>query len=233
MPSSKISKYPKIFYLKCLPIIVIQMMLLFSSCGTTTMIAQQPQPVGMNTGANTVPPYWAPTYTNAQNVQYYYLPDIECYYDVWNQDFVYMENGSWLFAPQLPPSYAWYDFNNAFVVVLDYSIHLPWMHHRFYLDHYPRYYYRTTYRDTYNNPQHYMNGFNENSRAIMYRNANTQPYAQPMREPINRERSIEPTRPAQKVEYYGRNLGQPVRVERQMMRPQGMRGGHEFGGRRG
>ncbi len=40
--------------------------------------------------AGVVLPDWAPAYGDVNLVRYYYFPDIECYYDVWNQDFVYL-----------------------------------------------------------------------------------------------------------------------------------------------
>src|ERR1700721_26338 len=65
------------------------------------------------------PPDWAPPYDNPAGVQYYYIPDIECYYDVWHHEFAYMENGSWLFSPYLPAMYASYDLLHGHIVVLD------------------------------------------------------------------------------------------------------------------
>ncbi|MCX6223224.1 MAG: hypothetical protein NTV01_00470 [Bacteroidia bacterium] len=57
---------------------------------------------------------------------------------------IYMEDGNWIFS-LLPPSiYSAYDFDNAYVIGLDYRVHEPWMHHALYVSHYPPYYYRSS-----------------------------------------------------------------------------------------
>ena len=164
------------------------------------------------------PVFETTAYDNVNQVQYYYLPDIECYYDVWNHEFAYMEDGNWMFAPQLPPSYSWYDFNNAYVVVLDARVHQPWMHYHYYVAHYPRYYYRTTYRAGYNDANHPIRGFNENARGVVYRNDGMNHAVEPRREPVSKER-VQNSRPPQRMEYYGKTVGSPVKVEKQMRRP--------------
>ncbi len=111
-----------------------------------------------------VAPTWAPAYENARTVRYYYLPDYEIYYDVWNHEFVYPDGGRWQFARELPGPYATIDLSTAFVVVLNDRANEPWMHHQYYTTHYPRYYYLNAYnvRDA-----RQVRGFNENgARAI-------------------------------------------------------------------
>jgi len=46
------------------------------------------------------PPVWAPR-APAQ-VEYYYLPDIEVYYDVPARRYIYMKNGNWFRSASLP-----------------------------------------------------------------------------------------------------------------------------------
>lgn len=193
--------------------ILAALFLLFLCSFSTNMKAQR---VGI--GVNITLPYWAPQYDNIDRVQYYYLPDIESYYDVRNQEFVYLHDGNWLFSPQLPPYYSWYNFDNPFVVMLDYSVVQPWMHHNFYVEHYPRYYYRTVYRNAYNDPVRPILGFNENARAVVYRNANARPANEVRRDPINRERAVESTHAPQRVEHAGKNIGHPVKVQKDMKR---------------
>ena len=108
-------------------------------------------------------PVWAPAYNNVEKVQYYYLPDIECYYDVLNHDYVYMVENHWMFSNSLPSSYDWYDLNNAFTVVIDVRVHEPWTHYQYYNDHYPRYYYRSYYQD-YADGNRTLRGFDENEK---------------------------------------------------------------------
>jgi len=108
-------------------------------------------------------PQWAPPYY--QGVRYYYLPDIETYYDINSQEFVYLYDGQWSFSRECPSVNHGFDLNNCFAVALDVTVFRPWMHHHYYVSHYPRYYYQDYY-DHSNIP--YVRGFNENSRSAIY-----------------------------------------------------------------
>lgn len=199
-------------YMRSIPLVAAFVILFLSSCSNTTSVAQT-----VSVGVNITPPFWAPAYENVDRVHYYYLPDIECYYDVWNQEFVYLDDGNWLFASQLPASYSWYNFNaDPFVVVLDWHVHEPWMHHHFYVAHYPRYYYRSVYKDNDRTPS----GFNENIKTVVYnRTTVINKTVEQKREPVSSEAKVKETRPPQKMNYYGNTVGSPVHVEKNMMRP--------------
>ena len=108
-------------------------------------------------------PSWAPPYY--QGVRYYYLPDIETYYDLSTGEFVYLNDGQWSYSQDLPSIYSGYDLDNCFTVALDYNVYQPWMHHQYYVSHYPRYYYRDYY-DHSNIPN--VRGFNENNKSAIY-----------------------------------------------------------------
>lgn len=179
------------------------------SCNRNTPISQT-----QNDQMNYVPPSWAPYYANVNSVPYYYLPDIECYYDVSSHNFIYMENGNWLFASQLPSSYSWYDFNNTFIVILDSNVYQPWMHHHFYVSNYPKYYYYTTFRETYKNTSNPVYGFNENDRSPIF--ASRKANSSGRQIPISQTQRVEYTQPAQTMKYYGKNIGRPVKVQPQM-----------------
>jgi len=127
----------------------------------------QPVPVQQTVVQTVVPPPWAPQYENVQQVQYYYMPDQQIYYDVWNHEYVYLDRGAWVFSPGMPPMYANYDMSSAYVVVLDYHVHEPWRHHEQYYSHYPPYYYHTTYGAV-NNEVNAPRGYNENARTPIY-----------------------------------------------------------------
>src|ERR1035437_4220920 len=88
-------------------------------------------------------PQWAPPYY--QGVRYYYLPDIETYYDINSQEFVYLYNGQWCFSRECPFLNTGFDLNNSFAIALDVNVFQPWMHHHYYVSHYPRYYYKDYY----------------------------------------------------------------------------------------
>jgi len=108
-------------------------------------------------------PRWAPPYYTG--ARYYYLPDIESYYDLSSREFIFLNNGQWNYSSEFPTIYGNFDLNNCFSVVLDVNVYQPWMHHHYYVSHYPRYYYRDYY-DHSNIP--YVRGFNENIRSAVY-----------------------------------------------------------------
>ena len=127
----------------------------FSACDMYSYVTPSPTTSYDN-------PSWAPPYY--PGVRYYYLPDIECYYDLSTQEFVYLDNGEWSYSQDLPSIYAGFDLGNCFTVALDYSVYQPWMHHHYYVSHYPRYYYRDYY--DHSNIAN-VRGFNENNKSAI------------------------------------------------------------------
>jgi hypothetical protein len=69
--------------------------------------------VNVNVGA---PPAWGPV--GYSNVEYYYLPDVETYYDVRTTEYIYYGNGAWIRSRRLPPAYRGYDLYSGYKVVL-------------------------------------------------------------------------------------------------------------------
>lgn len=108
-------------------------------------------------------PQWGPSYSNG--TRYYYLPDIESYYDIYTQEFIFLNHAQWIYSPYLPLIYPDFNLNNSFVVVVNSNIYQPWMHHQYYVSHFPRYYYRDYY-DRSNFA--YVRGYNENSSSAIY-----------------------------------------------------------------
>jgi hypothetical protein len=89
--------------------------------------------VNVNIGA---PPMWGPV--GYPEVQYYYLPDVEAYYDVHTSMFIYFGGGVWLHEPRLPGIYANYDLYSGYKVVLsDYHGSTPYVNFH---DHKKKYY---------------------------------------------------------------------------------------------
>ncbi|HEX8515522.1 MAG TPA: hypothetical protein VF868_04930 [Bacteroidia bacterium] len=82
--------------------------------------------VSVNVNIGT-PPQWGPVgYTD---VRYYYLPDIECYYDVHTTMFVYNSGGVWLHRAHLPSHYSHYDLYDGYKVIInDYRGDTPDIH---------------------------------------------------------------------------------------------------------
>ena len=214
-------------------LITLAAILLLFCGGSTVSYAQN---IAVEAGIEL--PEWAPYYENANLVQYYYFPDIECYYDVRNRDFIYLEDGQWMFGRTLPPVYSWFDLYNCFVVALDYRVYEPWRHFHYYVAHYPRFYYRSVYKDIFSNHDRPLRGFNENERSVVYDRRtgvvnngyvrrNAPEHETTIRHEnanINEtrreypERRVVPTHPSEPIKYYGRQVGQPVRVEKQMRR---------------
>src|ERR1039457_4904478 len=72
-----------------------------------------------------VPPPWGPVGFN--EVHYYYLPDVEAYYDVPSSMFIYNEGGVWVHRAYLPSRYRNYDLYGGYKVVMkDYHGHTPY-----------------------------------------------------------------------------------------------------------
>jgi hypothetical protein len=82
--------------------------------------------VNINIGS---PPQWGPV--GYPEVQYYYLPDVEAYYDIPSSMFVYLDNGVWIRRSYLPRQYRNYDLYHGYKVVLtDYHGNDPYRHYK-------------------------------------------------------------------------------------------------------
>jgi hypothetical protein len=105
--------------MKAFKLIVIVMALFLA--GTT----QAQVSVNVNIGS---PPMWGPV--GYSNVQYYYLPDVEAYYDVPSSMFIYQSGGVWIHRTYLPVRYRNYDLYSGYKVVMtDYHGSQPYYHH--------------------------------------------------------------------------------------------------------
>jgi hypothetical protein len=81
-------------------------------------------------------PSWGPQ--GYPEVAYYYLPDIQAYYDIRASQFIYLNNGIWDRSRNLPYRYKNYDLYNGYKVVLnDYHGTRPYDNYK---DHKVRYY---------------------------------------------------------------------------------------------
>lgn len=59
--------------------------------------------------------------------RYYYLPDIEAYYDIQASMYLYLFGGRWIHGRELPASYGHYDYNNSHrVIINDYRGNRPY-----------------------------------------------------------------------------------------------------------
>lgn len=62
-------------------------------------------------------PEWGPV--GYEHVDYYYLPDIECYYYVPRHQFIYFDDGRWIYATKLPSRYRPFDIDRGYKVVIN------------------------------------------------------------------------------------------------------------------
>lgn len=79
-----------------------------------------------------VQPAWGPV--GYDYAEYYYLPDIEAYYSVSDEQFVYFDDGRWITSAYLPQRCENYDLYSGYKVVI--NERNPWNH---FYDHRSRY----------------------------------------------------------------------------------------------
>lgn len=77
-------------------------------------------------------PAWGPV--GYDEVQYYYLPDIDSYYYVPQHRFYFFNGGRWIYSSSLPPRYANYNLYNGYKVVV--NEREPWCNHNVYKNKY-------------------------------------------------------------------------------------------------
>ena len=98
----------KIIVMKTLKLLAFGIVLLIANT-TTAQLS-----VNVNIGA---PPSWGPVgYTN---IDYYYLPDVQAYYDIRASQFIYFGNNRWVRSRYLPRQYRNYDLYSGYKVVLN------------------------------------------------------------------------------------------------------------------
>ncbi|MDI6046980.1 hypothetical protein [Flavobacterium yafengii] len=90
--------------------LIIAGIILFASANTM----QAQVSVNVNIGS---PPAWGPAGYSA--VDYYYLPDIQAYYDIRATQFIYFGGGKWIRSRNLPNQYRNYNLYNGYKVVLN------------------------------------------------------------------------------------------------------------------
>lgn len=105
--------------MKTLKIIAVGIILLVSSASHAQIS------VSLNIGT-------APVYHNSANIAvgYYYLPDIQCYFDISANQYIYLDRGNWERSRYLPYQYRNYDAYNGYKVVLnDYRGNTPYVNY--------------------------------------------------------------------------------------------------------
>lgn len=73
-------------------------------------------------------PSWGPS--GYDDVRYYYLPDVEAYYDIHSSMFIYISGNRWVRSTYLPRQYRNYDLNRGYKVVMhDYRGNSPYTYY--------------------------------------------------------------------------------------------------------
>ena len=100
--------------------------------GLAGLMAAPAAQAQVNVNINTAPPAWGPAVP--QGTQFYYIPEIDGYYDLYAQQYIVFQNGQWVALPALN-GYDPYQFHP---VVLDYRGRQPWVYVGAHRDRYPR-----------------------------------------------------------------------------------------------
>jgi len=140
-------------------------------------------------------PQWGPSYSDG--TRYYYLLDIESYYDIYTREFIFLNHAQWIYSPYLPSIYQNFDLNNSFVVVVNSN------------------------DNSRNNP---VNNTNQAENPVNSPvNRQTQNDNNKVTSPKGTDNTARPqpantteTRRTTNTNYYGVPIGQPVKVDRQM-----------------
>ncbi|MBE8726225.1 hypothetical protein [Flavobacterium hungaricum] len=110
--------------------------LVFASVLFMSVFFAQAQQVSINVNIGT-PPSWGPQ--GYDDDRYYYLPDIDIYYDVVKSQYISDNNGKWVRESRLPARYRNYDFYSGYKVVLtDYKGDTPYNYHAKHRSNYPK-----------------------------------------------------------------------------------------------
>ncbi len=107
--------------MKPLKVIVAGMAIVFASA------TQAQVSINVNIGAR---PAWGPVVES--DVRYYYLPEVEAYYDIPSSMFIYLHDGRWIHRRHLPERYCNYDLHRGRkIVISDYRGNAPYSHCRY------------------------------------------------------------------------------------------------------
>lgn len=80
-------------------------------------------------------PVWGPR--GYEHARYYYLPDVEAYYDVKTAMFIYISGNAWIRRSYLPSRYQHYNlYRGRKVVMNNYHGNSPYYNHKFYRSKY-------------------------------------------------------------------------------------------------
>lgn len=108
--------------MKTVKLFAIGIMMFFASNSMNAQVS-----INVNLGLQ---PSWGPVGYSAVN--YYYLPDIQAYYDIRASQFIYISGGTWIRSRYLPRAYRNYDLDRGYKVVLNnYHGSRPYSNYRY------------------------------------------------------------------------------------------------------
>jgi hypothetical protein len=103
-----------------------QKIILLMALLATALHGQAQVSISVNIGT---PPVWAPT--APVTVEYYFLPDIQVYYDVPARTYIYFGNGAWRRSRFLPSRYRGYNLAQGHTIYLsDYHGRTPYAYYK-------------------------------------------------------------------------------------------------------
>lgn len=83
----------------------------------TTLILQDSQAQSKSANNISNQPVWGPI--GYELARFYYLPEIDMYYDVQQRNYIYQENKQWVYINHLPNRFRNYDLFKGYKVVLN------------------------------------------------------------------------------------------------------------------
>ena len=120
--------------------------------------------IGVNVNINI--PTWGPADTH--DAHFYYIPDIQVYYDVPNAVFIYPYKERWIRCKRLPAHYSHFDLHSGCKVILPYRGHSPYEHFYTHKSKYPKGYIvkgQKPYKSKGNYGHHYGEGKHESKHG--------------------------------------------------------------------
>ena len=140
--------------MKKLKLVVLAAVLFFASNSMQSQVS-----INVNLG---VQPSWGPV--GYSSVDYYYLPDIQAYYDVRATQFIFLNGGTWIRSSRLPQQYRNYDLNRGYKVVLnDYHGTRPYSQFKYHKQKYYKGYGKPQKSIGYRGDNHENNGNHKNN----------------------------------------------------------------------
>ena len=112
--------------------LILSAAILLSCLTVKTVSAQVSVSLGVNIGSQ---PAWGPV--GYDYVNYYYMPDIDTYYDVPTHSYIYFDNNVWVHRTYLPVRYRNYNLYNGYKVVI--NERNPWLRGGYYRTRYAGY----------------------------------------------------------------------------------------------